>query len=433
MAQIGIDTVVTGTTLAISVALLIVGILAAIYARRALEPPRRQLEISVAQVSPVSPMLATAQDKFSVSYAGDEIKSPYVCILKIQNTGKHAVSSAQFDSSKPIEVDLRCQIVAPLDNDTTPKGTALPEMLISGSKLQIFPSVLARGQTVEVSLLTKGKPIPIISHHLIDTGVDFAVDRTEVQKLQGGKLDRARRSSRLSIIAAAVAAIIMAGVASLAAFTTSTIRAVDQVTLSENDVDESTYYPANGVVPSRGPSDYSVDSSVDHCDKWSDWARSAGAVPVNNRVSISISSYNYTDSNSVSILKITPHVFGTFNPSGKDRLRCSNLMRNESSPDYQIDLAKSGLSSGSAMRTVNITRENASVPLVIELKGADGVGYEYDLDVEYSVDGQSKTESLSHATRSGPLRTVFESSANNNKYYDWDAGASKWTPQPQGS
>lgn len=417
LAQSGAtNSVFNTTTLAISVAALIVGVLAALYGRRALSPPRRQLEVVVNQVSPI---LTTTHDKFSVSYDGRPISSPHVCSLRIQSTGKFSISSAQFDNSKPIEIDLGVPIVETLNVETTPAESSLPEFAAAGTKLQILPSVLARGQIVDVSILTNGLPAPKISHHLIDTGVDFAVDRRQVQKLQGGRIDRAGQLSRIAIGAAAIAFATTALVLVVAFFDSGT-PGVDQISLSGEEADFSLYYPPDGVVSSGGgPSRYSTDNtSVDQCQSWSSWARSEGAVPVNNRLTVSASTYSNV---TVNIVKITPRVYGTFNLSGTNRLRCSTLIRADSNPDYVVDLSKPNASTNSATRLLLSNSDSMS----IELRGTDGVGYEYGLEVEYSVDGKSKM-TIIRGSSSSPLRTVLQSWKEGLQLFDWDESGSKW-------
>jgi len=178
-------------TLTIGLAALAVGVLAAIYARRALSLAKRHLEVLVVQVAPI---LAAAHDKFSVSYDGTRINSPHVCSLKIQSTGKHAIGSVQFDSSKPIEIHFGVPVVETLNAAATPNEIPLPELAIIGERLQVFPSVLAPGYIIDVSVLTDGQPEPSISHHLVDTKVDLAVSRSQVQRIESGHSARVARS-----------------------------------------------------------------------------------------------------------------------------------------------------------------------------------------------------------------------------------------------
>jgi hypothetical protein len=407
---------------------VLVAIPAALYARRALSPPKRQLDISVLQISPI---LTTAHDKLTVDYAGRRVDAPHVCNIRLQSTGKYAVSSAQFDSKRPIVLDFDVNIIENLGIESIPAGQAPPDVRISGTELHIHPSVIAPGQTVDLSLLTEGRPTPKISYHLIDTKVEFAVNRSEVQKLQHTQASRAKTltSFALPIVVGLAGGIAVIGVtgAAIAYFTTPPL--VERATLSTDVVDEDIYYPTNGELPESGPSSYGTHESADQCNSWAGWTKSEGAIPINNRILLT---FGYTSDSPVEIVRVVPRVKGTFPIAGPARLRCSALQRHKEPADITIDLASQEASAASIGRIVRTGQGNVSPAFNLELKGATGVGYEYELEIEYSIDGKSRTSIVLGESSSGvndqPLRTIFESSTEGKTYYDWSDSADKWVP-----
>ena len=99
-----------GTYNALMLILALVALVAAalgvIYGRRALFPPKRQLAITA--LPPVS-LLATdlAEDAgIIVSHKDDRLISPHVVTLSIENVGKYAVDSDEYDKERPLSIDL---------------------------------------------------------------------------------------------------------------------------------------------------------------------------------------------------------------------------------------------------------------------------------------------------------------------------------------
>ena len=200
---------------------------------------------------------------------------------------------------------------------------------------------------------------------------------------------------------------------------------VESVSIDATAFGESTYYPANGELPESGPGGVPTGSSADQCDSWSEWVESTGAAPVDNQLNLILSAY---DDTVVDIVSVTPHVYGTFELSGPSRLRCSTLDRTESSPDYLFDLSGSNSSTDRGFGTVSISGPDYySMPLLVELRGAENRGYEYGVTVEIAVDGESTTISL------GPYQTVFDGEAAGQRYYDWDTGSMSWLDVTGGS
>ncbi len=98
-----------GLTLLVATTALIAGILAAYYARRALFPPKRQLTLH--QSSPTSALSSESLKSKGISLAhnGNPLKEPYLITISMENTGRHAITSEDFDQSRPLSIELGAQ------------------------------------------------------------------------------------------------------------------------------------------------------------------------------------------------------------------------------------------------------------------------------------------------------------------------------------
>lgn len=93
----------------------------------------------------------------SVSYAGVQLKRPYVTEVVVMNTGRHAIGSDLFDRKRPIEVDLHASIVAVAQTDSVPAEFARASS-DADSVLQIGPELLQPGCRIRFHVVTEGEP-----------------------------------------------------------------------------------------------------------------------------------------------------------------------------------------------------------------------------------------------------------------------------------
>lgn len=400
---------------------LVIAIVGIIYARRAVLPPRRQLDVSIVQVSPI---LTTAHDKLTVEYDGRTIDAPHVCAIRIQSTGKHAISATQFDSGRPVVIDLKANVVENLGTESVPAGQAPPEIRISGTQVQIHPSVIAPGQTVDVSVLTAGRPTPDILYHLIDTKVEFAVNRSDVQKLQhtqAARTSNRRQGFLIFLFVAPVSIVLAVGLIALIAYLTQA-SAVDAALPEAAMADENFYYPVNGILPESGPDPYGTPDSVDHCKSWKEnWTESANVVPVNSSIELRY----YNSDFPVELVRVTPRVLGTFEATGQVRLRCSSLQRREERADVSVDLDHGQASAASVGPIVARPVSDSPPTFSIDLSGTASTGYEFALDITYTIDGETRTETFDKVDGE-PLRVVFDATTDGKSYFDWDYREGQW-------
>jgi hypothetical protein len=113
-----------------------------------------------------------------VRYQGDKIRDPYLATIYVENTGRHAVTSSQFDKSRPVVINLGKQVKAVSKLSILPDSNSDYAHAISGTTIQLGPDLLNPGQALVVQLITEGRPEidelkERFSHHLSDTRVEF--------------------------------------------------------------------------------------------------------------------------------------------------------------------------------------------------------------------------------------------------------------------
>jgi hypothetical protein len=466
-----------GATIVISLVALGVGALAAFYSRLALSPARRQLEIVVVQLSRI---VTTSHDKMSVHYDNRPLQSPYLCSVRIQSIGKHSVSSTQFDQDQPIELSLGATIIEVLDISSTPTDIKPPDIRTDDQHVRIYPSLLAKSQVVDCTILTEGKPSLSIRHQLIDTDVHLVSEISEVGEIQERRTTVANRWSKVSLLATATAAIIgfVIWLATQLDHSSSTSDASDSSSGSSSTVDSHNYgnnfslwarpsrysvlYPANNTLPPVAPDDgnyppntawtdprppgegvdnYVLAHPADRCPKWEAWADSNGMAPLGGGVKILFDGSPNTD---VTILNIQVVVINTFDLVGGNRIRCSTEVRTSPPANYILNLDRQGAAIvANNAYTLNNHLDSSGDSVDVTLEGTAGRGYNYMLEVQYQVREKVPAQppaltgapSKSDAVRTEvlgswkqPLRVAFErADPGGLSYYDWNESSKQWT------
>jgi hypothetical protein len=170
-----------GLTALIAGLALLVAVVAAFYARGALFPPKRRLSVHALTPAPLlndpGPQLATLQ----VSMLGEVLPNPHVITVIIRNTGRHAVSSAQYDQARPMRLEFGAPIESILPS-TSKQG--VESLSINGTALLYGPELIRRKQEIAIQVLTSDTPKlgQVVSDHLIDTEVQYKSGGYERQK-----------------------------------------------------------------------------------------------------------------------------------------------------------------------------------------------------------------------------------------------------------
>lgn len=180
-------------TTAIALAGLAVAVLATVYGRRALLPPKRQLNVYPG--SPPAPLLATPSlvdpNELKVTYQGAVLVAPHVVSIALVNTGRHDITSTSFDSGRPIRVDLGAAVVKVLKTTTRPPRGTDPTCSSSGTELVIDPSLFSVGQEFLVQVLTSGQSHTgnlegHVKHDLTDVRLSYRNPRDRGRYAQTG-------------------------------------------------------------------------------------------------------------------------------------------------------------------------------------------------------------------------------------------------------
>ena len=154
-------------TLMLTVFGLLLALVSVYLARKALFPPKRQVAYLLESASPFTSRAV----HFQVSYNGVALHRPYVAVLRLENTGRHAVSSEHYDQGRPIELDLGAQIVDVTSFECDPPGYEAGSYHVIGQKISFGPELINRGQCISFTVVTDGRPQLVLRHHLIDTKI----------------------------------------------------------------------------------------------------------------------------------------------------------------------------------------------------------------------------------------------------------------------
>ncbi|MEO5664965.1 MAG: hypothetical protein ABIR39_17000 [Nocardioides sp.] len=163
------------TTIVLAVLALVVGALGAFFAYRQLFPGARTLDITVLSARPLlDPDMPDGQ--FELLVDGSAITpEPHLVSVVVTAKGRHDVSSSNFESAKPLRLDVGAPVHKVLSAIASPPRGSLPSLAVTDEELDVGPGLFTRGQSIYVQLLT-GPPIlggvPHARHDLVDVRVE---------------------------------------------------------------------------------------------------------------------------------------------------------------------------------------------------------------------------------------------------------------------
>ncbi|WP_018352422.1 hypothetical protein [Longispora albida] len=158
----------------VAVAGLPVTVLSALFAWRALYPPRRRLVVSFGRPVPLLASSGGRLPDLAVTVAGEPVTSPHVQTITVDSTGRHDVLNSQFDAGRPIVFDLGVPIVKVIRlhaASKTGERAEEPMTRTSRNELRLGPGPIPSGTRLTIELLTEGAPQPHMSERLSDTEV----------------------------------------------------------------------------------------------------------------------------------------------------------------------------------------------------------------------------------------------------------------------
>jgi hypothetical protein len=110
-----------------------------------------------------SPLVATrviGLDDLAVSFAGSQLRDPYLVNLVVAFTGRADISSSSFDGQKPVVFELNVPVLAEIEHAaSTSKVGARLEYVEGESAIRLTPSLLPQGFLLRATYLCDGEPV----------------------------------------------------------------------------------------------------------------------------------------------------------------------------------------------------------------------------------------------------------------------------------
>lgn len=127
------------------------------YARRALFPPRRRLSYALESASPLVDQsgLQSGSMTIEVLVNGVPLADPHLAVVRLKNSGRHAIASEQFDQQRALEIDLNASVVELLSAEADQHGTVIGACAVSGATISFGPEVIKKGKRSSSPPLSK--------------------------------------------------------------------------------------------------------------------------------------------------------------------------------------------------------------------------------------------------------------------------------------
>ena len=93
-----------------------------------------------------------------VLYKGEPLNEPRVLLVRLISRGRKAITRENFDGDNPLTFDFGARVVALLGAGTKPKSATLPDLGTDQTKLEVWPSLILKRQTITVGVLVDGTP-----------------------------------------------------------------------------------------------------------------------------------------------------------------------------------------------------------------------------------------------------------------------------------
>jgi hypothetical protein len=162
---------VTGTSAIASVVLSALSILVAMRFGSA----KRQLKYGVAADTPL--LLGAPEHSIQdlkVLYKGEPLTAPHVLHVRLVSRGRRAITRENFDGDNPLTFDFGARVVALLGAGTQPRSATLPDLGKEDTKLEVWPGLILKRETITIAVLVDGAPSGITCNLRL-AEVDFGV------------------------------------------------------------------------------------------------------------------------------------------------------------------------------------------------------------------------------------------------------------------
>jgi hypothetical protein len=180
----------TAAIVVLTVALTVIGILAL-----RTSVARKSLNCSVISRTRLLAAPAPMRGRLQVVFGNEPpLADPYVTVVEIANTGKTSIGSRLFDNGRSMVFDLGADIIDVLSVERTPESSPLPNIVSSGSTIELQPEVIAAGEVIRASVLSRDRVhgIELTLNPLSETFKISTRDREVWQHQQARRLKFAR-------------------------------------------------------------------------------------------------------------------------------------------------------------------------------------------------------------------------------------------------
>lgn len=177
----------------------VIGALASVIATRRFGNRRSKIQFSWDSLS----LLASERqpEALHVIYGNQAVEQPNLVTLRLRNIGPRDVTSAHFDGSRPIEIELDASAMYGLSRTTHERETSWDSKM---GYIRLAPTLLKRGDEWTAEAITQGRPKPyIITNPLIDTDTVDASDGHVRQEQPSGWTMIAAALSAIAILISA--------------------------------------------------------------------------------------------------------------------------------------------------------------------------------------------------------------------------------------
>jgi hypothetical protein len=138
--------------------------------------PKRRLRCTVVSRTRLMNAPQSVRDSLKISYKRRSLGDPYVVVLEIASTGRLAIPSTSFDNGRSLRLSFNADIETILSTEYQPSSATKPVVEAQGNAVEFKPELIARRETVRVSLLTDGNPgsVSVSLNPFTDVGVETA-------------------------------------------------------------------------------------------------------------------------------------------------------------------------------------------------------------------------------------------------------------------
>jgi hypothetical protein len=124
--------------------------------------PRRRLVYGMPSVTRLLNDSDGIAGSLEVRRDGKVLTDPYVVTLQLANRGRFDIPRSLSDAGTPLRLDVGTPIVEVLKVASSPTEFKRPAVVAGDSWVDLGPSLISRGQTVEIVLLADG-PAPVLT------------------------------------------------------------------------------------------------------------------------------------------------------------------------------------------------------------------------------------------------------------------------------